>query len=139
MNDTSRAVVRIDKWLWAARFYKSRSIASDAIAAGHVRVAGTGVKASRTVAVGEEVSFRQGQIERTVRVLGLSDVRGPASIAQTLYEETPESLTRRAQAAEARRLGLEPALTRDEGRPTKRDRRDLNRWDRWSASLDEPS
>jgi len=138
MNDSSRAAVRIDKWLWAARFYKSRSIASDAIAAGHVRVAGVGVKASRTVAVGDEVSFRQGQVERTVRVLGLSDVRGPATIAQTLYEETADSLARRAQAADARRLGLEPALTRDEGRPTKRDRRDLNRWDRWSASLDEP-
>ena len=137
MNDTPREAVRIDKWLWAARFFKSRSLAADAISAGHVRVGGVGVKASRNVTLGDEVSFRQGQVERTVRVLGLSEVRGPAPVAQTLYEETPASLAARAQAAESRRMGLEPALTRDEGRPTKRDRRDLNRWDRWSARLDD--
>jgi len=81
--------------------------------------------------------LRQGQVDREVRVAGLSSVRGPAPVAQTLYEETPASVAARERAAEARRLAPEPADTIQQGRPTKQDRRKLAEWDRWSASIDE--
>jgi len=134
---------RIDKWLWAARFYKTRSIAVEEIGRGRVQVNGQDVnKPAREVKPGDIVSLRQGHVPRTVVVKGLSDVRGPAPVAQQLYEETPESLKAREQAAEQRRLSPEPAHTIAHGRPTKRGRRDLDEaqrgWgDRWSASLDE--
>jgi ribosome-associated heat shock protein Hsp15 len=130
--------VRIDKWLWAARFFKTRSLASDEIHAGRVQVNGADVKASREVRVGDTVRFVQSRVARSVKVLGLSGQRGSAPVAQLLYEETPESLHLRAAEAERRRLSPEPALTIEKGRPTKRDRRDLQKsWgDRWTASLD---
>ena len=81
--------------------------------------------------------MREAGFERVVRVLALSVIRGPAPVAQGLYEETPESLSMRQRAAQTRRLGVEPALTLQQGRPTKRDRRDLVQWQRWSASLDQ--
>jgi len=130
--------VRIDKWLWAARFYKTRSLASDDIQKGRVQVNGSEVKPARDVKNGDTVALRLSGFTRTVVVRALSDKRGPAPVAQQLYEETAESLQLRAQAQEQRRMGTEPALSLQHGRPTKQDRRAIeNAWGtRWSASLD---
>ncbi len=134
--------LRIDKWLWAARFYKTRTLASEEIARGRVEVNGQEVKPAREVKVGDTVGVRQGSVLRTVLVKGLSGMRGPAPVAHQLYEETAESIKAREQAAERRRIAPEPALTIEQGRPTKRGRRELDDvqrgWgDRWSASLDD--
>lgn len=135
--------LRIDKWLWAARFYKTRSLASDEIDKGRVQVNGQNVKPARELKVNDCVALRIGPITRTVTVLALSDKRGPAPVAALLYQETEESIRLRQQAAELRRLAPEPALSLTQGRPTKRDRRDteqLRRHDwnaRWSASIDD--
>jgi ribosome-associated heat shock protein Hsp15 len=120
--------IRIDKWLWAARFYKTRTLAQSAIAAGHVLVGGESVKLSRAVHLGDEVRVRSGNFVRTVIVLAVSDQRGPAPVAQTLYQETPESIRTRVEAAAKRALYTEPADSIESGRPTKRDRRQLERW-----------
>jgi ribosome-associated heat shock protein Hsp15 len=138
MTDASTPLtaVRLDKWLWAARFYKTRSLAVEEIAKGRVMVNGQPAKASRDLKLADRVEFRQGAVARTVVVLGLSAVRGPAPVAQALYEETPESVAARQHAAEQRRLGVEPAQAIEHGRPTKRDRRQLADWERWSASAD---
>lgn len=132
---------RIDKWLWAARFFKTRSLASDEIGKGRVQVNGADAKPSREVRPGDTVRLRQGPVQRTVLVKALSGVRGPAPVAQLLYEETAESIAAREQAAEQRRLSPEPSLALTQGRPTKRDRRELQQardWNgRWSASLDD--
>jgi len=128
--------VRLDKWLWAARFFKTRALSAEAIDKGRVSVNSQAAKASREPRVGDTIEFRQGNDLRTVVVKGLSAVRGPAPVAQQLYEETPESVARRTANAEQRRLAPEPALSQTQGRPTKRDRRTLKDWgDRWSASL----
>ena len=134
--------MRLDKWLWCARFYKTRSLAVEEIGKGRVTVNGQAAKAARELRVGDNVALRQGPVARTVIVRALSNMRGPAPVAQQLYEETPESIAARAQAAEARRLAPEPATALREGRPTKRDRRDMDDlrhgWgERWSASLDD--
>ncbi|GAB3660298.1 RNA-binding S4 domain-containing protein [Ramlibacter alkalitolerans] len=135
--------LRIDKWLWAARFYKTRSLATEEIDKGRVAINGQDVKPAREVKVGDTVSMRREGLTRTVRVLGLSDMRGPAPVAQQLYEETAESLAERQKALEQRRFAREPALAIEHGRPTKRGRRDLEEaqragWgDRWSASIDD--
>jgi ribosome-associated heat shock protein Hsp15 len=131
--------LRLDKWLWAARFYKTRALACDEIDKGRVQVNGQSAKPARELKPGDRVEIRQGPVVRTVQVLALSALRGPAPVAQALYAETPESVARREQAAEHRRLAAEPALTIEQGRPTKRDRRQLADWNRWSASLDEPA
>jgi ribosome-associated heat shock protein Hsp15 len=140
--------VRLDKWLWAARFYKTRSLSSEAIDKGHVRLNGLPVKPSRDVKPGDTLELRISQELRTVVVRALSGVRGPATVAVLLYEETAESIQQRAAAAELRRLAPEPAHSQPMGRPTKRDRRHIEdlretpprgEWnERWSASLDEP-
>lgn len=127
---------RLDKWLWAARFFKTRSLATEEIGKGRVMVNGQQAKASRDLKIGDLLRFRQGVIDREVVVRGLSHVRGPAPQAQALYEETPESIAKREASAEARRLAPEPAQTIVQGRPTKQDRRRLADWDRWSASAD---
>jgi ribosome-associated heat shock protein Hsp15 len=129
--------LRLDKWLWAARFYKTRSLAAEEIAKGRIEVNGQPAKASRELKPGDQVALRQGPVLRTVEVKGLSAVRGPASVAQTLYQETPESVRAREAAAQLRRQGVEPAQAIDHGRPTKRDRRQLADWQRWSASVDD--
>ncbi|RYF78553.1 MAG: RNA-binding S4 domain-containing protein [Comamonadaceae bacterium] len=138
--------MRIDKWLWAARFYKTRSLAADEIGKHRVQVNGDVAKASREVKAGDQVALRQGAVTRTVTVRGLSAQRGPAPVAQQLYEETAESLAAQAAAREQRRVGSEPALSIEQGRPTKRDRRQLDHarsgsapgWgERWSASVDD--
>lgn len=128
---------RIDKWLWAARFFKTRSLATEAINKGQVLLGKQTVKPSREVRVGDVLTVWQVKIPHTVIVQGISEKRGPAPVAQLLYAETPESIAQRAQEAERRRLSLEPAHSQEHGRPTKRDRRALqNTWDaRWSASL----
>ena len=136
--------VRLDKWLWAARFYKTRSLAADEIDKGRVKLNGQVAKASREPKVGDEVEFKAGYHTRTVHVLGLSAVRGPAPQAALLYAETAESIAQRVAQAEQHRLAPEPAHAIAQGRPTKRDRRQLQgvsshapAWnDRWSASLD---
>ena len=130
--------LRIDKWLWAARFYKTRTLASDEIVKGRIQVNAQDAKPSREVKVGDTVVIRQGPVLRTITVLGISQQRGPASVAQQLYAETPDSIRERERGAEQRRLGIEPAQTIEHGRPTKRDRRDIEKaWDdRWSASID---
>ena len=133
--------LRIDKWLWCARFYKTRSLAAEEIAKGRISVNGLAAKASREVRPGDTVVLRQGPMQRIVVVRALSGMRGPAPVAQQLYEETAESIALREKAQELRRLAPEPAAALHEGRPTKRDRRDIERvrhdWDaRWSASID---
>ena len=130
--------IRIDKWLWAARFYKTRSLATDDIHKGRVQVNGNEVKPARDVRAGDTVAMRLGSITRTVVVLAVSDKRGPAPVAQMLYGETAESITLRQKATEQRRMGTEPALSLLHGRPTKQDRRAIEKaWDsRWSASVD---
>lgn len=132
--------MRLDKWLWCARFYKTRSLATEEITKGRVTVNGQPAKPARELRPGDRVCLRQGWMERTVQVLGLSAMRGPAPVAQQLYAETPESIAAREKAQEQRRLAPEPAATLAEGRPTKRDRRQIDRardWgSRWSASLD---
>ena len=138
--------VRLDKWLWAARFYKTRGLSSEAIDKGHVRLNGLPVKPSRDVKPGDTLELRIGPDSRTVVVKGVSAVRGPAPVAALLYEETAASLLRRSEAAEQRRLAPEPAHAHPMGRPTKRDRRQIEdlraapprgEWnERWSASLD---
>lgn len=131
-------MLRIDKWLWAARFYKTRSLATEEINKGHVLVNQQAVKPARELKVGDCVALRQGNIARTVIVRALSAVRGPAPVAQQLYEETAASRQAREKAAEERRLGTEPAHSIGRGRPTKRDRRNIeHEWnERWSASID---
>jgi ribosome-associated heat shock protein Hsp15 len=139
--------VRMDKWLWAARFYKTRSLSSEEIDKGRVLVNGQSTKPSKEAKLGDTIEIRSGPVVKTVVVRGLSGVRGSAPVAALLYAETPESIAQRLAGAESRRIAPEPALTLSQGRPTKRDRRDLQAmrvepppsdWgDRWSASLDD--
>ncbi len=130
--------VRLDKWLWAARFCKTRALAADEIGRGRVTVNEQVAKASRELKPGDVIGLKQGPVVRTVRVKGLSHIRGPAPVAQALFEETPDSIALREKAAEQRRQGTEPAQAIEQGRPTKRDRRQLADWQRWSASAEEP-
>jgi ribosome-associated heat shock protein Hsp15 len=117
--------VRIDKWLWAARFFKSRATATEAVVGGHVHVDGERVKPARDVKVGDRLEIRRGQERFTVVVVALADRRGPASAAAELYEETPESIAERARRREERRLAKPLGADLSE-RPTKRDRRRLD-------------
>lgn len=128
--------LRLDKWLWAARFYKTRSLAAEDIDKGRIEVNGQVAKPSRELKAGDQIDIRQGGLTRNFVVQALSTVRGPAPQAQTLYAETPESVERRARFIEQRQLASEPADAIEQGRPTKRDRRHLADWQRWSASLD---
>jgi ribosome-associated heat shock protein Hsp15 len=115
--------IRVDRWLWAARFFKTRALAHDAVAGGHVRVNGERVKPARDVRADDVLEVRTGDVVRTVVVLGVAERRGPAKVAATLYQETAESLAERARRSQERRL--EPAFSdfRIGGRPTKLDRR----------------
>lgn len=129
---------RIDKWLWAARFFKTRSLATDEVNKGHVQMAQHDIKPSKEIRAGDVLTIWQAKVPRTVVVQGVSDQRGPAPVAQQLYQETPESIAKRAEMAERNRLAAEPAHAIAHGRPTKRERRALDKgWgDRWSASVD---
>ena len=115
--------MRLDKWLWAARFYKTRSLASQEIGKGRVLVNDQTAKPAREITVGDRVSVRKEDPSIQVQVRAVSAVRGPAPVARLLYEETPESIAARERAAEMRRLAPEPAQDIAAGRPTKRDRR----------------
>lgn len=117
--------VRIDKWLWAARFFKTRSLATDAVLAGHVQVNGARVKPSKDVRVDDAVELRIGTVTWSVGVTGLSDKRGSATVARTLYTETSESAKAREEQALQRRLARPLGAELGE-RPTKQDRRRLD-------------
>ncbi|MEE4279995.1 MAG: S4 domain-containing protein [Halieaceae bacterium] len=125
--------LRVDKWLWAARFFKTRSLAKAAIEGGKVQIGGQRIKVSREIAVGDELRIRQGWDERDVIVRALSDQRRGAPEAQLLYEETGDSIARRAQSAQARKLagGM---VERPARRPDKRARRQIHRFRDWEGS-----
>lgn len=121
------ARTRIDKWLWAARFFKHRTGATDAVDGGKVKLNGTAVKPSRDVKAGDRLDITIGDEQFTVVVRAIADKRGPASVAQTLYEETPDSIERRQASREQRKLAATPGADLH-GRPTKRDRRQIRRF-----------
>lgn len=131
--------MRLDKWLWAARFFKTRSLAAEALERGRVQLDGQDAKPSREVRPGDRLAIRQGSspVAREVLVLGLSALRGPAPAAQALYRETEASLAAQAAWAAQRHLHAEPAASIEQGRPTKAARRQLAEWQRWSATLDD--
>ena len=128
MEESGSGKVRLDKWLWAARFFKTRSLAAEAIEGGKVELNGDHVKRAKNVQLGDEVSVRLGPYEHVVVVRGLSERRGPASVAQTLYEETAESAAARAKLAEQLKMAPPAFVFEERGRPTKKDRRDLSRF-----------
>ena len=128
--------VRLDKWLWAARFFKTRSLSADEIGRGRVQVNGQAAKASREVRVGDRIELKQGHVARTVVVTAASEQRGSATVAAEMFEETRDSIEQRTKQALQRRMNTEPSLAIEQGRPTKRDRRQLADWNRWSASAE---
>ncbi|CAN5168582.1 RNA-binding S4 domain-containing protein [soil metagenome] len=119
--------VRLDKWLWAARFFKTRSLAAEAIGGGKITVNGDHVKAAKLIQPGDEVTVRLGPYEHVVDVRALSERRGPASVAATLYEERAASLAARAKLSEQLRMAPAAFVFEEKGRPTKKDRRDIER------------
>ena len=134
---SAAADMRLDKWLWVARLFKTRGLAADEVEKGRVQVNGQAAKPARSVRVNDRIEIRQPGSVRELLVLGLGAMRGPATVARTLYQETEASIQAQKQAAEARRFGVEPANAQELGRPTKRDRRDLVDWQRWSVSVDD--
>ena len=122
MNDS----IRIDKWLWAARFFKTRSLATDAVDGGKIRINGERIKPARGVKIGDRLDIDNGATEWEVEVRALADKRGSASVAQTLYAETEKSIGERQKKAEQRKFFREPGEA-IKGRPTKRDRRQLDK------------
>lgn len=127
------ASIRIDKWLWAARFFKTRSLAQEAVELGRVRLAGQRLKPSRDVKPGDRLTVERGEERFEIFVEKISAVRGPAPVAQTLYRETDESREKRERASEMRKIAMEPASTIAKGRPTKRDARLIRRvQSRWA-------
>lgn len=118
--------VRIDRWLWAARFFKTRSLAKQAVEGGKVHLQGQRAKPAKEVRIGQQLTIRRGDAEMTVEIAELAEQRGPAKIAQSLYRETPASIEQRETAAARRRMeraGLQVPSTK----PSKKDRRDLRR------------
>jgi ribosome-associated heat shock protein Hsp15 len=126
-DDADAGRVRLDKWLWAARFFKTRSLAAEAIEGGKVQVNGDRAKRARPVQIGDRVRVRLGPYEHDVVVRELSSRRGPATVAAELYQETSESLAARETLA-VQLKSLHSAFGPDRGRPTKRDRREIERW-----------
>ena len=119
--------VRLDKWLWAARFFKHRSLATEAVDGGKIQLNGIRVKPAKDVKIGERVVIQIADSRYTVIVRGIAEKRGSATIAQGLYEETPESIAAREAGHEERRLAATPGADLH-GRPTKRDRRQIGRF-----------
>jgi ribosome-associated heat shock protein Hsp15 len=134
---------RIDKYLWATRFYKTRGLAADEIGKGRIKINGQVVKASKDVKAGDQIELLRTGLITVIDVLQVSEQRGPAPLAQNLYRETPESIAAREKAQDIRRFTHEPAAAISQGRPTKRDRRSLDearsasaQWnERWSAQV----
>jgi ribosome-associated heat shock protein Hsp15 len=126
MTDNEGTRTRLDKWLWAARFYKTRSLAAEAIAGGKVQVNGDRVKRAKSLEVGDEIRIRQGPYEHRVVVRGLSEHRGPAAQAALLYEEQADSRAARERMA-LQMKSLHAAFGSEQGRPTKKDRREIDR------------
>jgi ribosome-associated heat shock protein Hsp15 len=121
--------MRLDKWLWAARFFKTRSLAQQAIAGSRVKLNDEKVKPAHDLKVGDSLVVRVGEYEWSLAVKALSERRGPAVQARLLYEETEASRAERERRLDVRRFSPEPAST-IKGRPTKKDRRDLDDWNR---------
>jgi len=119
--------MRLDKWLWAARYFKTRSLATQAVDAGKVRLNGERAKPAREIKAGDRLQISLGECEWTLSVVGLSLQRGPAPVAQALYQEDPESMATRQQQMADRKLQANPAAE-IKGRPTKRDRRQIRRF-----------
>jgi ribosome-associated heat shock protein Hsp15 len=135
-------VQRLDHWLWCARFFKTRSLAAEQASLGRVQVNGLDAKPGKSLRPGDTVRIRQSaSVVVECEVLTLARTRGSATIAAALYRETASSVQAREAAREQRKLAPEPALTHLQGRPTKRDRRQIgqeqSRWQRWSASIDD--
>ena len=124
--------LRIDKWLWAARFFKTRSLAAEAVESGKVTINETRIKPAKAIGVGDRLDIRLGQYRFEIQVLALSNRRGPATEAQKLYRESEESRVRRAEIAANLKALPQPTF---KGRPTKRDRREIERFDS-TASVD---
>lgn len=120
--------IRLDKWLWAARFYKTRALAVEEIGKGRVLVNDQPAKPAREVGEGDYITVRKSDPPIRVLVRAVSTIRGPATAARLMYDETPDSIAARERAAEMRRLAPEPALDIEQGRPTKRDRRLIDQW-----------
>ena len=118
-------MTRIDKWLWAARFFKTRSQATEAVVGGKVELNGARAKPAKEVKVGDELRIRLGPYEHRVVIRGLSDKRGPATVAQALYAETPESIAARQKLRDDHRMAPAMFVYEEKGRPTKKDRRAL--------------
>ena len=119
--------MRIDKWLWAARFFRTRPLAQQAVEGGKVKLNGERIKPARDLKVGDGLVIHIGAYEWRVRVAQLADKRGPAPVARTLYEEDEASRARRVEQVALRRVAADPGSDRH-GRPTKRERRQLERW-----------
>lgn len=124
--DSEQSKVRLDKWLWAARFYKTRALAADAIEGGKVEVGGSRVKRAKLVQIGDSIRLRLGPYEHIVNVTGLSERRGPASVAATLYSETDESKKAREELQFKMKVAA-PQFAFDSGRPSKKQRRDIEK------------
>ena len=124
MSQTEK--LRIDKWLWAARFFKTRAIAADAVNGGKVHINGQRVKSSRFVQIGDRLEITRGQIHSVIDVIALSDKRGPAKVAQTLYQETPESIEVRGLKSQQRKL-LNASMPKSQGKPDKHQRREIRK------------
>lgn len=128
-TETPLQKVRLDKWLWSARFFRTRTLAKEAIEAGRVHFSGSRVKVSKEISIGDELTIRQGSAtnytQKTVKVLGLSEVRGNATIASNLYQETDESVARREYFHEQKKLAN---LARPDHRPNKKQRRQLEKF-----------
>lgn len=120
--------VRLDKWLWAARFFKTRSLATDAVSGGKVEVNGERAKPAKAINPGDEIRVRLAPYEHVLIVRELGERRGPASLAQTLYEETASSREARERLAAQLKIAPPAFVFEDKGRPTKKDRRDLARF-----------
>ena len=126
-DDESDDRVRIDKWLWAARFFKTRSLATEAVAGGKVELNGERAKPAKLVQVGDELRIRLGPFEHVLLVRALGERRGPASVAQSLYEERAESRAAREKLSAQLRMAPSGFVYEEKGRPTKKDRRELER------------
>ena len=127
-NDDESGRVRLDKWLWAARFFKTRSLATEAVSGGKVEVNAERAKPAKAIKLGDEVRLRLGPYEHVLVVRGVAHRRGSAAVANTLYEETEASRSARKRLAAQLKLAPSAFVFEDKGRPTKKDRRDLARF-----------